>query len=179
MSGELDFSMTSALLNALWISILQPLYLLVATRLPHLKGRNALQFLLSTAITVALWAGAVLAVPSLRPSGFVDTAVCLMVLAGGMLFYLEVWGLLSRGYTLGVLLTLLNAEHPLSENEISTRYRGGEGLDWIMRHRVGGLIAAGVVERQGDHVVLTRVRGLAIARLYKTSIIALGLRRTG
>jgi len=96
-----------------------------------------------------------------------------------MLFYLEVWGLLSRGYTIGVLLTLLNADHPLTETEISSQYRGGEGLDWVMRHRLGGLIAAGLVEQQGDRVALTCIRGRAVARLYEVSITVLGLRRTG
>jgi len=46
-----------------------------------------------------------------------------MALSGGMLIYLEFWGLMSRGYTLGILLTLLDAERPLTETEIASRYR--------------------------------------------------------
>jgi hypothetical protein len=178
MSGQLDISMPPALLIALSIGILQPLYLFALTRISGLRDHNALQFLLSVAIMVALWVGAVLSVSSLRSTSFADIALSLMVLGSGMLFYLEIWGLLSRGYTLGILLTLLKAGCPLNEKEISSGYRGGEGLDWIMRHRLAGLIAAGLVEHQGDQVLLTPVRGLVIARLYQAGIIAVGLHKT-
>lgn len=178
MPSHLDFSIPSTFLTALGIGVLQPLYLVVVTRIRSVSGRNALQFSLSVVIMVTLWTGTFVAMPSLRPTGIADFALGLMVLAGATLFYLGLWGLLSRGYTLGVLLTL-NANRPLNEDEIANAYRGGEGLSWIMRHRFGGLIAAGLVERQGDRVTLTRCRGLMVARLYQISIATLGLRRTG
>ena len=177
--GHLDFAMPNALLAALIIGALQPLYLLAITRLPIAAERNAIQFLLSCGATLLLWVLAILVIPALRDSSLPDLALGLMALGGGMLVYLEVWGLMSRGYTLGILLTLYNARAPLTEADISRLYRDGEGLEWIMRHRVGGLIAAGVVERRDDDLVLTAGRGRAVARLYKLSTSALGMRRTG
>jgi hypothetical protein len=102
-----------------------------------------------------------------------------MALADSMLVYLEIWGLMSRGYTLGIILTLYNAGRLLSEAEVSRSYRGGEGLAWIMCHRVGGLMAAGLVAKRNEDLVLTPLRGRIVAHLYRISIFVLGVRRTG
>lgn len=177
--GLLEFDIPGALLAALLAGVPLPLYLLLVTRLPGLAGRNPIQFLLGSVIAFGVWLLAVLVVPAFRPSGIADLAVALMALAGGMLVYLEIWGLLSRGYTLAVLLTLAQAGKPLAPEEISAGYRGGDGLEWIMRHRVAGMIAAGVVERRDTQLVLTPGRGMLVARLYRLSIAVLGLRRTG
>jgi hypothetical protein len=117
--------------------------------------------------------------PLLRPASLAEAIVCLMALGSGILFYLEVWGVLSRGYTLGVLPTILNAGRPRDEIEISSRYRGGEGHDWIMRHCVGGLLSARMLERQRNRLVLTPVRCHIAAWLYQISVITLGLHKTG
>lgn len=179
MLAHMDFSMPASLLWALIVGALQPLVLLAVTRWSRLAGRNALQFLLCTLGMWLLWLVSVAIVPAVRPINAVEAVLCQMVLAGSALFYLEVWGLLSRGYTLSVLLTLLKAGRPLTGAEIASLYRGGDGLDWIMHHRLGGLEAAGLVERQGDRVTLSPFRGMLIARLYAVSIAVLGLHRTG
>jgi hypothetical protein len=178
MIGALDFNMPGPLFAALILCVLQPFFLFAITRIIGMRGHTATQFLLSSAITMVLWVAAIYAIPALRPSGLADIAIGLMLLVGGTLAYLCLWGVLVRGYTLGVLLTLLKAAGPLTEQEIARLYRGGEGLDWIMRHRLGGLYAAGVVENRGGRLVLT-IRGLTVAKLYQTSIVTLGLRRTG
>jgi hypothetical protein len=51
-------------------------------------------------------------------------------------------------------------------------------MGWIMRHRLGGLLAAGLVRRQGDRVVLTGV-GALIGILYRAAVATLGLKVTG
>jgi hypothetical protein len=178
MTGHLDFAMPGALLAALGIGVLQPLYLFMITRMPMMAERNAIQFLISCVVTLLLWVLVLLLVPGLRRSSVAELALSLMALGAGMLVYLELWGLMSRGYTLGVILTLQNAGNPLSEAAISRSYRDGEGLEWIMRHRVGGLAAAGLIESRNEQIMLT-VRGRAVARLYRISIFALGMRRTG
>jgi hypothetical protein len=179
LSGELDFSCPPALLAAMAIALLQPMYLFPLTRLPTLAGRNALQFLISSIAALVLWAGAIALVPSVRPASFAEGATGVMALGAGALFYLEIWGLMSRGYTLGVLLTIHGAGGALSAAEIRRRYRGGDGLDWIMRHRLGGMVAAGVLQRKEDRLTLTRGRGLLVARLYAASLTALGLKKSG
>ncbi|MCW4116988.1 hypothetical protein NPA31_018675 [Aurantimonas sp. MSK8Z-1] len=164
---------------ALLVALALPVYLFAVARFARLARRNALQFLLSCVVMLLLWIVLALVWPLARPRGVEETLVCLMILGGATLFYLEVWALLSRGYTLGVLLTLLKADRPLAGEDIARLYKGGEGITWIMRHRLSGLIGAGLIARQGEAIALTRPRGLAIARSYGLSIVALGLGRTG
>lgn len=165
------------MLSALVCGIAQPAYLLILTRVPGLKGRNALQFSLSNLVAFGLWIGSLMVFDGAATA--MDIAVGGMILVCGGLAYLEAWALLSRGYTLGLLLTLLHAEKPLSDKELSRRYRGGDGLAWIMHHRVGGLVGAGLVRREGERLTLAPMRGVLIASMYKLCIAVLGLRRTG
>ncbi len=101
-----------------------------------------------------------------------------MILAGALLVYLEAWALLSRGYTLGLLLTLFRGAGPMTDAALAASYRQGQGLGWIMRHRLGGLISTRLVRRQGDLIVLT-LPGAIIALLYRAAIAVLGLKVTG
>jgi hypothetical protein len=179
MTGQIDFAVPHTFISALLVVLLVPLYLFALAQFAALRGRTAIQFLLGAAITFSLWLLIVFAIPSLRPTGLIELLLGVLVLGAGLLFYLQIWGGLSRGYTLAVLITLDEADRPLDATEISKRYRGGEGLDWIMRHRLGGLLAAGLVDQSDDRIRLTGLRGVVTAHLYKASIIALGLRRTG
>ena len=38
----------------------------------------------------------------------------------------------------------------MTDAELAASYRHGEGLGWIMRSRIGGLITERLVRRQGD-----------------------------
>ncbi len=179
MIGGLDFSLTPPILWALVVGCALPIYLAVIARVPSLAGRNTLQFLCGLLVMLVLWTGLIAFWPGPRPPDVADLCAGLMVLGAGSLFYLEVWGLLSRGYTLGLLLTLYRADRPLTEDELAQGYRGGSGLSWIMRHRLAGLIGAGLVRERGHVLKLTPTLGVAVAWLYKVSIVLLGLRRTG
>jgi hypothetical protein len=174
----IDFTLSRALAAALVCGLSLPLWLLPITRIPALRGRNPVQFLWCATLVVLAWLGAVLLVPSWRPAGIAETAVCLMAMGSAILVYLEVWGLLSRGYTLALLLALEDAGGPLTAGEIALRYRGGDGLGWILRHRVAGMVAARVVRREGDQIVLYGARGAAVAMMYRLGLAALGLRRS-
>ncbi|MEM9204758.1 MAG: hypothetical protein AAGA88_00360 [Pseudomonadota bacterium] len=177
--GTVDFSLTGTLLAALIIGALQPFFLWPITRVRALSGRNPVQFLWSVVAVVALWLVLILTLSPLKPQGCADVIVGLFALSGAALLYLEIWGLMSRGYTLSILIAMLDAKVPVSPDEIARRYRGGDGLDWIMRHRLGGLEGAGMVERDGDRITLTNPSGLFVARLYALCIAVLGLRKTG
>jgi hypothetical protein len=179
MAAALDFSISHAILAALGVVLLLPLYLFWVTRVPGLASRYAVQFLISCLFAAALWAAILVEVWRAQPPDLNGVIGGAMVLASGMLVYLETWGLLTRGYTLAVLRTLFEAGRPLREDEIAERYRGGAGLDWLMRHRVGGLIAARLVVRQDGRLILTSIRGVVTARLYQACILVLGLRQTG
>ncbi|HVS26501.1 MAG TPA: hypothetical protein VHE58_04290 [Burkholderiales bacterium] len=176
---HLDFSLSPVMLYALIAGTALPLYLLIIVRLPIVAERNAVQFLIGILVMIAFWGGAFLLWPGAGKATFGDIVAALMILCGLGLFYLEAWALLSRGYTLGLLLTLLKADRPLTEGELAQRYRGGEGLSWIMQHRLSGLIAAGLIKNQEGVLTLTAFPGVMVAWLYKISIGAIGLQRTG
>lgn len=179
MIDSLDFSLTPTVLYALAVGAALPIYVAVIARLAPLGGHNALQFLLGSVAMIVLWIGLVFGWPGARSPGPAEICTGLMILGAGWLFYLEVWALLSRGYTLGLLVTLYRAGRPLGEDELARSYRGGRGLAWIMEHRVSGLLGAGLVRKKGGMVALTPLLGAAVAWLYKGSIVVLGLRRTG
>jgi hypothetical protein len=175
---SLEFTMPGAVIAAFAVSVSLPVCLLVIARLPPLAGRNAVQFLISVMIAIAAWAAALLLVPAARPTGAVEVIIGAMVIGSAVLVYLEIWSLLSRGYTLALVVTIHQAGGTLTAPELARRYRGGEGLEWIMRHRLAGLEAAGLVRRTDDRLVLTGL-GRAAAWSYRVAIAVLGLRTTG
>jgi hypothetical protein len=175
--GHLDFTAGAAVLTSLVAAALFPALLAVLSRLPALRDRNAQQFLASSVIVVGLWVIALL-LPGVPGSTALELATSLMILAGALLVYLEGWALLSRGYTLGLLLTLYRAARPMTDAELASSYRQGQGVGWIMRHRLGGLMSTRLVRRQGDHIVLTPT-GAVIGVLYRAAVAVLGLKVTG
>jgi hypothetical protein len=176
--GTIDFTLAGPVLCAIIAALLLPAALLATTRLPGLRGRNATQFTVSALAIWLLWGvSSLAALGGDRPLAGIASGA--MILTVATLFYLEIWALLSRGYTLGLLLTLLGAGRPLLEEELAGSYRGGGGLSWIMRHRVAGLVGARLVASDGDRIALTRWRGVPMAWCYKVSIAVLGLKRTG
>lgn len=171
-----DFSVSPPVYFALLSVLCLPAFLALAARVPALLGRNALQFLLAFCATVLGWGLALLAIRS--PIGATDVTVALMILGCVSMFYLEVWALLSRGYTLGLLLTLYDAGKALDEKSLAAGYRGGDGTAWIMSHRLSGLEGAGLVSIRGERISL-KPSGVTIAWAYKLLLSILGLRKTG
>jgi hypothetical protein len=174
--GHLNFSADAAVLAALLASAIFPAALALLSRLPGLRDRNALQFLVATVLIVGIW------LVALAKTAMAATPAALltsfMILASALLIYLEIWALLSRGYTIGLLLTLFHYQRPVTDAELATGYRHGEGLGWIMRHRIGGLISARLVRRQGDRIVLTP-GGAIVAMLYRAAIAVFSLKVAG
>lgn len=175
----LDFSITPHLIAAFAFAASNPVWLALIARLPGLAGRNPFQFLLSTSVSVAAWAGYLLFAAGAGPVAASDVLLGAMAMAALSLFYLEVWALLSRGYTLALLLCLLRADGPMSAEALARVYRDGEGLGWVFRHRVSGLIGAGLVARAGGMLALKAPLGAMAAVACKACIAFLGLKRTG
>ena len=179
MINGIDFSVDYPTKVALVTCALFPIILMIITKIPRLAGRNALQFLLNYFITTIVWIGALgFFVQKTMPISFESLCVSFFLYNGVMLGYLEIWGLLSRGYTLGILLTFYKANAPLNPDELANLYRGGEGLAWLIKHRFSGLASAKMIKLQNNRVVLT-TRGIIIAYLYKLSVWFFGLRYTG
>jgi len=175
----IEFSLSAPVAYAIGSALAIPGYLSLIVRLPRLRGRNALQFAMAVTTMLIVWVALVASGSSIASLTRADLWTSLMIMTSGTLAYLEIWGLMSRGYTLGIMLTLYAASKPLDERALAQRYRGGQGLSWVMHHRLGGLIAAHAVRREGELIQLTFFPGLFIARVYQMLILVLGLRRTG
>jgi hypothetical protein len=176
----MTFAIPPALIFPAVLALVFPVTLFLTTRLPRLKGKNALQFLLAALIQAGLWLCGSLFMPEpLSSSNPADWIPGALTIGSALLLWLEAWALLSRGYTLSMLLVLLRAAKPLAIEELARRYRNGVGLGWIMQHRLGGLRAAKLVRKEGEEVVLTPRRGFMVAAAYQVAITVFGLRRTG
>jgi hypothetical protein len=174
-----EFRFPSELLYPLVVSVAFPLTLFCIALHPGLRANNAARFFAATLFQTVLWALGSLALPGeLRPQSLSDWVLGALIWTSFMLLYLEVWALLSRGYTLAMLLVLLKSATPLSTAEIARDYRGGAGLGWIMKHRAGGLEAAGLITKQSGDIALTPL-GALVARGYAAARSVLGLRSSG
>jgi hypothetical protein len=128
-----------------------PVSLLVIVRLAPLAGRNAVQFLVPSRLrSPPAWAAALCLVPAARPTGMVDIVIGAMVIGSAVLVYLKIWGLLSRGYTPALIVTIHQSGSPLTAAELE---------------------AAGLIQRTGDRLVLTPRLGRAAACSYRVAIV--------
>ena len=177
MIARIDFSLTPGVLSALLAGLAFPVCLAIAARVPGLCRRNALQFLAALTVMAGFWVVLVVAPIYEAPSRMPDLCTGLMLLVSGALLHLEAWALLSRGYTLGLLVTLYRSGRPLTGPELARRYRGGEGLAWIMRHRMAGLQSAHLV-REDERLLTLTPFGTLVARLFGATLAVLGLERT-
>jgi hypothetical protein len=66
-----------------------------------------------------------------------------MILASALLVYLEIWALLTTGYTIGLLQTLFRCKRPVTDAELAASYRhGGIGMHHAGPHRRDDIGAA-------------------------------------
>jgi hypothetical protein len=179
MVPHLDFTMSGTVAASFLVALSLPLLHLLVVRIGCLRGRNAVQFLVSVMVGVAVWTSILLFVALARPNSGTEIAIGAMILGAGILFFLEIWALLSRGYTLSLLIAVYQAGRPLSAKELAHAYRRGEGLEWILRHRLAGLQSAGLVRQVGDHIILTPQFGRAVALTCRAAVAFLGLKATG
>ncbi len=173
----MDFRFPPELAWPLAVSLAFPLTLFVAARRRAWRERNDVRFFAAAVFQSALLViGAFALAPEWRPRSAGDWLCGAMLWLAFMLFYLEVWGLMSRGYTLAMLIVLLRSPRPLSAAEIAREYRGGAGLGWIMEHRTRGLQAAGVIDKTPAGDVILTTSGAWIVHAYAAARAAFGLR---
>jgi hypothetical protein len=79
---------------------------------------------------------------------------------------LQVYNLADRGFSLRFLIDILESrDSAMTAEQLLTGYSAGKGIGWMYRKRLDGLLGAGLVERQGGDIVLTR-KGEASANLF-------------
>lgn len=174
----LEFEISRLLFSAMVVIFSFPILLFVFAKLPGLRRKNALQFFVTSLFVVLVWLIYFTLVGHQYGSAE-DILISLMLIMGGLLLYLEIWALLSRGYTLQLLLTLYEADVPLQPEELAANYRQGDGLEWIFHHRLTGLRAAKLITYENGFVGITKPLGMLVAGVYRFLVRFLGLKVTG
>src|SRR6266852_6149470 len=101
------------------------------------------------------------------PSVLLDLAFATFLYGAGFFGgLLQLYNLADRGLSLRILIDVLEAPAGImtTESEVMT-YGAGRGLVWMYDKRVEGMIAAGLVDLEGERLILMP-RGLRIARLF-------------
>ena len=142
MISTIDFSMSYLILLTIIVCGSFPIILFFVAKIKKTAGRNALQFLIACVITTVI----LFLIIAMANASMLDNLTSFLLYYSALFIYLEIWGLLSRGYTLGMLLTFYKINRPITIEELAKLYRGGEGLDWLIRHRFKGLAAARLIE---------------------------------
>lgn len=178
MLGTIDFFPSLPEIVTLFVAVLFPFVLILLSRIRRFHHRNALQLCVTTVLVFLVWIGGFFFIgfQNIYFSEMISSAMMFVVI---LLVYLEIWALLSRGYTWGILLTLAKSPLPLSEQEISRLYRVGQGLEWLVHHRFSSLFAARLIVKRGDSVSLTPLLGKTVTTVYKLFISLFSLEKTG
>lgn len=124
-------------------------------------ARPGQRFIVATALTWMIWSAAMFAaMPNL-----IELLTGVLLLATGTLIAFTLWTLIAWGFTLSMLLTLSQANRPLSAEEWALAYTRGQALEAFTRDRLGILIKLGLASIQGNDVVMTPRRGRLFARV--------------
>ena len=134
------------------------------TRASSAVGSAVVMALLAAGGIAGLWIGLAWAPGSLRAS-----AVCLYL--AGCLGYLELRSLLSRGYSLRILVDVFRGGGPVSCEELAVLYGNGLGLSGLLRRRLSTLARLHLVAFDGLHAGPLTPVGRAV------EMVASGMRR--
>ena len=92
----------------------------------------------------------------------VITGAALIVSA--LVFILGFWGVLTRGYSVALIVALNRLGGRASVGELENAYSDGRGLRWLFDKRLGGLVGAHAVVIENGQVVITRGMGAFVLR---------------
>jgi len=176
--GSLNFSLSSAEAIAFLSVLLFPMALIIIARILFFKDRNALQFFVTTISIFCFWVGGII-YTYFNGTSLNEILSSFMIFFTSLLVYLEIWALLSRGYTLGILLTLSKSSTPLNDKNLAQAYRQGEGLQWLIQHRFSGLFSAKLLFQEKNKICLTPFFGNCTVKIYKLFILMFNLKKTG
>ena len=170
----------SALLAACAAALLIPILDLII-RAKLRSTRTELSIVMAVGLSTVAWIVVTTACKWWPGDG--DKAVVILaglaVIGGGAIVWVEAVSLLSRGYSISILMDLGRAERGMmTVAQVDAGYGGGRGVDWLLDKRIDGLVRLGLVTRSGDDMHLTPA-GSRAARLAGSAIAVTGLRKVG
>jgi hypothetical protein len=126
-------------------------------------------------LSVPIYLAAYVATPAdlgLLPSRLVEArawldcafglAVHTALFAGG---WLQLYNLAERGFSLRILIDVVEARGSLNGEQLAARYGGGRGAAWMREKRIEGLVETGLARRDGGRLRVTP-KGRRAARLF-------------
>lgn len=143
-------------------------------------GDGAALFTLIGAGAVGLWVS--LGGPLVRAESVsflspeLKGSAILLYLTGGVV-YLEIKSLVARGYSLRILVDILEAGGKASVTSLKMTYGGGLGVDGLLVKRLRTLADLGIIRLQGNHVgpLTTLGKTMAMTGLRLRQILRLEL----
>lgn len=78
---------------------------------------------------------------------------------------LQLYNLADRGFSLRILVDLMDAPEPGDAGQLASGYSRGQGLGWMYRKRIDDLLAGGFVARSAANLALTP-KGAAAAAFF-------------
>jgi hypothetical protein len=145
--------------------------LLRTLRTPHRVRVLTLAYAVCMAILVALWRWApddlgFLPALLLTEPRWLDFAATLFFFSaaffGGVL---QLYNLADRGFSLRILIDAMESPATGDVDRLMANYSRGQGISWMYRKRMEGLLAGGLIERSNASIVLT-AKGARAAALF-------------
>lgn len=167
---------------AVAVGLFFPLFLLICRIVPGLSANPSGRYLAACILAIAAWV-ALLAAAIGGAAGawppVPDIVNGALVLLAAFVVYLGLWGLLTRGCSISLLLALRSLGTDADTSSLGAAYSGGRGLRWLGDKRINSLSRAGFVVRHGDMVEVTDPVGTLAARLCVLLVKVMGLRSFG
>lgn len=145
---------------ALALGIFFPIILLVSK---YSKLNVSRRYITSAIVVVLLYALLCLAIPS---NYLIDFSGLLLLLSI-LIFFLGVWGLLTRGYSVAILIALHSVGGKATTIELEKNYSGGRGLRWLTAKRLDGLTVSKTIKIEKNQITIRKPLGLLLIKLNK------------
>ena len=146
---------------ALALGILFPIILLLSK---YSKLDVSRRYVTSAAMVIFFYALLCLA----KPSNYLINFSGLLLLLSILIFFLGLWGVLTRGYSVAILVSLYNVGGKATTTELEKNYSGGRGLEWLTAKRLNGLSVAKIIKIEKDQITIRKPLGPLLIKLYKT-----------
>lgn len=175
MTGNVDLTISPIFWAAFAMMVVLPFLLWLTGKIPGLAPMYGRRFAWAGLLGSLLWTIAI----TISSGNLLEKSAATLVVFSITIVVLQAWGLLTRGFTLAVVLALWRIGSPARPDAVAAAYRAGEGLEALMTIRVGGMLQAQLVRKTGDVLELTKPMGHFVVYAYVCLVKLLGLKRTG
>ncbi len=166
---------------ALIVGLAFPLWLFMTRFIPVVAGDVSRRYLAACALAFAVWSTAVflLGPPLTSDQALSGTVNGALVLLSGFVFFLGLWGLLTRGCSVSILIAHRRLQGRASAANLGAAYSANRGLRWLADKRINSLVHAGLAIRAGGVLRIARPKGTLAAFATELLLRIIGLKTFG